>query len=275
MKHTFQSSKYVLKNFFSLLPFTVIPAFFFSLSTDEKALFLVIDKLLDGRTNEWCFTHLFRVLSFLNFVSLKSILFGILGIIAITVCGALLMAFLEKHLRIGKRTYNGIISRLNDNLASTVMYVALLVAIYELWALATAEFLFLVSRIQSPALLYTLLAVVTLAMHAVLVWLVGFIYLWLPCMQITGFRALEAIVYVNRISSSQSKLKIFSSQMFVLLLAEFIISACGYLLANNFLLFTIVTTGAFAVMIMIYCVRMEIAYFHVDHLERADIRRYY
>ena len=85
----------------------------------------------------------------------------------------------------------------------------------------------------------------------------------------------EALVYVNRISSAQSKLKIFSSQMFVLLVAEFAISVCAYFLANNFLLFTIVTTLAFTCMIMIYCVRMEIAYFHVDHLERADIKKYY
>ncbi len=275
MRHTFQSSKYVLKNFFYILPFTIIPAFFFSLSTDEKALFLIVDKLISGRVTEWCFTHLFRALSFLSFASFKSVSFGILGVIAITLCGALLMAFLEKHLRIGKRTYNGIISRLNDNLASTVVYIAVLIGVYEIWALATAGLLFFVSRITIKAVLYTLLVLVTLAMHAVLVWLIGFFYLWLPCMQITGFRSIEALVYVNRISSTHSKLKIFSSQMFVLLLAEFAISVCGYLLANNFLIFTIVTTGAFAFMIMVYCVRMEIAYFHVDHLERADVKRYY
>ena len=185
------------------------------------------------------------------------------------------MTFLEKHLRIGKRTYNGIFSRLNDNLSSTIVYVALLIGVYELWALVTATLLFLMSRLTVSTLLYVLLALVTVSMHAVLVWLVGFVYLWLPCMQITGFRALEALVYVNRISSTHSKLKIFSAQMFVLLLAELIISACGYFFAESFLVFTIVTTGAFAIMIMIYCVRMEIAYFHVDHLERADIRLYY
>lgn len=275
MKYTFQSSKYVLKNFFYILPFTIIPAFFFSLSTDEIALFEIMDKLFHGRVEAWCFTHLFRAISFLNFASFKSISFGVLGIVAMILCGALLMAFLEKHLRIGKRTYNGILSRLNDNFASTVMYLLVLIIIYELWSVATAGLLFLVSRITIPAVMYTLVTIVTLAMHAVLVWLIGFIYLWLPCMQITGFRAIEALVYVNRISSVQSKLKIFSSQMFVLLLAEFAISVCGYLLVDNFLLFTIVTTAAFAVMIMVYCVRMEIAYFHVDHLERADIKKYY
>ena len=275
MKYTFQSSKYVLKNFFYILPFTIIPAFFFSLSTDEIALFEIMDKLFHGRVEAWCFTHLFRAISFLNFASFKSISFGVLGIVAMILCGALLMAFLEKHLRIGTRTYNGILSRLNDNFASTVMYLLVLIIIYELWSVATAGLLFFVSRITIPAVMYTLVTIVTLAMHAVLVWLIGFIYLWLPCMQITGFRAIEALVYVNRISSVQSKLKIFSSQMFVLLLAEFAISVCGYFLVDNFLLFTIVTTAAFAVMIMVYCVRMEIAYFHVDHLERADIKKYY
>ena len=104
------------------------------------------------------------------------------------------MAFLEKHMRIGKCTYNGIWSRLNDNFASTIVYVLMLFAVYELWAFVSAGVLYLVTRIPLPAVMFPLLVVVGIAMHAVLLWLVGFIYLWLPCMQITGFRPIEEAI---------------------------------------------------------------------------------
>ena len=275
MKYTIQSGKYVAKNFYYIFPFAILPAFFFSLSTDEKAIFTVVEKLLSARIGVWSFKNLFRAISFLNFASLKSIAFGFIGVVAMVLCGALMMALLEKHMRIGKRTFNGVFSKLNDNLTSTIMYVLVLLALYEVWALIATTGIFLLARIPIKILAYILTCAFFVVMNALLLWTVSFFYLWLPCMQITGFRSLEALVYVNRIASAGSKLRILISQLVVLLFAELTICLCAYLLVADFVAFTIVTTVLFSIMIMIYCVRMEVAYFDVDHLERADIKKYY
>ena len=169
MKYTAQSSKYILKNFIYIFPFAVIPAFFLSIATDENALISVLRKFVYQKISEWEFYELFRAISVANFGSWQSVVFGILGIILIVVCVALMMALIEKHFRIGKRTFNGIFSKLNDNLISTAGYIFLILAIYQIWSVLLSAFLFAVSRIPYSFISYPLSALFFLGMHVVLI----------------------------------------------------------------------------------------------------------
>ena len=81
MKYTIQSSKYVAKNFFHIFLFALIPALFLSLSTAQKSMSLVMDVLFAGDLRAWDFVDLFRCISVLNFASIKSVGFGLLGVI--------------------------------------------------------------------------------------------------------------------------------------------------------------------------------------------------
>ena len=272
MKYTAQSSKYVLKNFIYLFPLAVIPALFLSLSTDKEAIFCALETVFSGKINEFHFSHLFNAISIFNFASPKSVLFGLVGVIFMVICGACIMAMLDKHMRIGKRTFTGIFSKLNDNLISTCGYVFLLLIIYELWVLATATLLYIFSRITLVWLAYTLTAIVFLAMHVLLIYAIGLIYLWLPCMQITGFRALEALRYSNHLMAPV-KWVILAKQLLILLFAEGVLSLCAMFL-NGFTTFTIITTVLYAIIIMTYCTRMMVAYFDREQIERADLRKY-
>ncbi len=273
MKYTIQSSKYVTKNFFYIFLFALIPALFLSLSTDQKSMAFVLDNLFAGTLENWNFVDLFRSISVLNFASLKSVGFGFLGVVSIVFCGALITALLEKHMRIGKRTFNGVFARLNDNLAPTFIYMLFLLLIYELWSLITAALLFFVSRIAWTALSYAFSVGVFIGMNVVLLYLIGVVYLWLPCMQITGFRAVEALIYVNRIAAP-TKGQILIGQLCVLVFSEALICVC-VALTSSFWGFTLLTTALYAIMIMVYCVRMYVVYFDVEHIERADENKYY
>ncbi len=273
MKYTVQSSKYIFKNFLYIFPFAIIPAFFVSLSTDEEAIYCVLDTFFQGKIGEFHFSHLFRAVSILNFASWEAIVFGFLGIILMVVCVAMMMALLDKHMRIGKRTYNGLFSRLNDNLLSTCGYILLLLAIYEVWSLFVSAFLFFFSKIADPFTAYFLMITFYLAMHVVLIYAIGLIYLWLPCMQITGFKAGEALYYSYHLMS-KVKWKILVGQLIAFLVAEAVIGACAVFVQDP-LVFTIVTTAFFALLTLIYCVRMMVAYFDRDNIERADLKRYF
>ena len=156
MKYTAQSGKYIFKNFFYIFPFAVLPAIFFSLSTDEQAIIVVLRAFFSGELDKWTFVELFRSISMLNFTSWQSLVFGIIGILVTVPCVALMMALLEKHMRIGKRTFNGVFSKLNDNLTSTIMYVLVLLALYEVWALIATTGIFLLARIPIKILAYIL-----------------------------------------------------------------------------------------------------------------------
>ena len=273
MKYTMQSTKYVAKNLIYILPFAIIPALFLAFSTDEGAIFKVLKAVYHGDLRKWTFGELFCAISVFNFGSWQSIVFGILGLLLIVPCVALMMALLEKHFRIGKRTFNGIWGKLNDNFLSTLWYIIVLLAIFEVWSLLLAAFLFLFSRISVAAVAYVLVVLVYLAMHVLLLYAIGTVYLWLPCMQITGFRAIEALQYSYQLTSPV-KWRLLFGQLFSLFLVEALICVCAYFIPYSGV-FWLVTAGLYSLLIMTYCVRMMVAYFDRDNIERADLNRYY
>ena len=272
MRYTKQSCTYIFKNFFYIFPLTILPAFLLSLSTDEVAIRCLIETIVGGNLSNLHFEHIFRAISVLNFGSLESVIFGLLSIIGIIVFVALLMAFLEKHMRIGKRTLNGLFSKLNDNFMSTTCVVFIFLAVYELWALLVTALLFVATCIPMTLIAYILGGIVYVLMHVVLIYAISTIYLWLPCMQITGFRLLEALGYSYQLVSS-IQWKILLGQLFFLFTTETAMALC-VVFAPSTPVFTAVTTALFVVLIMIFCVRMEIVYFDRDNIERADVKRF-
>ena len=254
MKYTIQSTKYVAKNLIYLLPFAIIPAFFLSISTDEKAIFGVLRAVYHGDLRQWSFGELFRAISVFNFGSWQAVVFGLIGLLVIVPCVALMMALLEKHFRIGKRTFNGIWGKLNDNFISTLWYIFLLLVIFELWSVLLAALLFFFSRITVAVLAYIFTSLVYLGMHVLLLYAVGTIYLWLPCMQITGFKAFEALHYSHQLITPV-KWKLMAGQLAVLLSVEVLISLCVAFIRSP-LAFLIWTTALYAILIMTFCVRM-------------------
>ncbi len=273
MRYTLQSSKYVLKNFIYIFPFAVIPALFLSFSTDEAAMISVLGKFFSGEIGAWEFSNLFRAVSVFNFASWQAITFGLVGIVAIVLCVSLMMALMEKHMRIGKRTFNGIFSKLNDNLLSTSGYTILLLVIYELWSLITAALLYFVAMIPNLVIAYSFAVIVFLSAHFALLYSINIIYLWLPCMQITGFKAAESLYYSNQLAQPV-RWHILLGQATCLFIMDALVYLC-LLFAPNPFVFTLLTTVLYAFIIMIYCVRMQIAYFDLDHIERADVKKYY
>ena len=273
MKYTARSTKYIFKNFFYLLPFVLIPAFFLALSTDKQSIECVLRCIATADFTSMHFEHLFSAISVLNFSSLSTAIFGVLAVITTIVCVSLLMAFLEKHLRIGKRTFNGLFSKLNDYLVPTLFYLAVILFIYEVWAFITATLMFVFSRITLMPLALTLMIVFFLVMNVLLIYVVGIFYLWLPCMQITGFRSLEAFQYSYQMTT-HFKWKLLAIQSLVLLFVEALTCVCAFFFAD-YILYVVCTTVLIALLMTLYCVRMEIAYFDRDNIERADVKPKY
>lgn len=273
MKYTVQSAKYVYKNFFYLFPLVILPALFLSFSTAQDSIITVLTAIGKGDISVWTFSDLFRAISVLNFGSWQAVVFGLIGIIVIVPCVALLMAMLEKHMRIGKRTFNGILGKLNDNFLSTCGYVVLLLGIYELWTLLMTAFLFLASRIPVAFLAYAFAAIIFLAFHVLLLIVVSAIYLWLPCMQITGFRVYEALQYSYHLMG-EIKGKIILVQISILLVVEGLICLCAMLIPIG-VIFHILVAAFYVILLLVFCVRMQVVYFDRDHIEREDIPKFY
>jgi hypothetical protein len=92
-------------------------------------------------------------------------------------------------------------------------------------------------------------------------------------MQITGFRAIEALQYSYQLTSPV-KWRLLFGQLFSLFSVEALICVCAYFIPYSGV-FWLVTAGLYSLLIMTYCVRMMVAYFDRDNIERADLNRYY
>ena len=273
MKYTLQTTKYILKNFFYIFPIALVPAFFLSFTIAREDMLAVWEKVIGGNAQALTFTEIFQMVSIFNFASVETIVFGLAGIVALVVCGALLMAFLDKHMRIGKRTFNGMFARLNENFLPTLGVVTLLFFIYEFWTVLTSALFLFAATLPAPVS-YIAAAIVYLGMHFVLLSVVAAIYLWLPCMQITGFKAFEALRY-SYILCEPIRWRIIITHAVFLMFAEAVIMASVILLPDSAILMCVVATIFYAVMIMQFCVRMQIAYFDREQIERADLKKYY
>ena len=198
---------------------------------------------------------------------------GIVGIAVLVVCISMLTAFLEKHMRIGKRTLNGVFSKVNDNFISTTGLIVLFLFIYEIWALVLSALWYFVTGVSNVVIAYVLLALVYLAMHFVLLYAMSLFYLWMPCVQITGFTAFDALTYSYHLLAP-IQLRIVLAQLGVLLACEGIIGATIVLLQGNTAGF-MVATVLYTMIILIYSIRMLVVYFDRAQLDRADLKKYY
>ena len=272
MRYTIQSIKYVFKNFFYIFPLALLPALFLSFSLDKDAISRVLTSYFTGEPSA-SVPDIFRAVSIFNFRSLKAFFAGLAGVVLMVLCTALIFAFVEKHMRIGKRTFSGIFSKLNDNLISTCGICLLYVLLYEVWALITSALLFLVMIPETVGVVYVLSVIVFFGMHFVLLYIVSIFYLWLPCLQITGFRAFEALRYSYQLVSPVKKNIVFG-QWISVTLAEVLLGLCSLFVPGRVAGFALATVS-YALMTAIFCVRMQVVYFDRAQLERADLKRYY
>jgi hypothetical protein len=273
MKYTLKTMQYNAKNFFYVFPLVIVPAFVLAFTLAREDIFAIVEKIQSGAFADISFKEIFQAVSIFNFATWETIIAGTLGVIALVVFGSLLMAFTDKHMRFGKRTFNGLFGKLNDNLLSTFGFTMLLFFIYELWTILLAAGLKICLQ-ADITLMLIVVPLLVLAMHLLLTYAISFVYLWLPCMQITGFRPFEALRYAF-ILCEPIQWRIVLSQAISLLLAEAAITLVTLYVPGTPIVSIAVATVCYALVILQFCVRMQIVYFDREQIERADLKKYY
>lgn len=107
MRTVFGSWKYIFKNIWFLLPFAIVPAVFMALSLDYQCISKVWGDFFTGDPRAE-FLDLFHAWSFLRVDSVLGLVYSLLAIVAAIFFLSLLLACVEKHMRLGKRTLSGI-----------------------------------------------------------------------------------------------------------------------------------------------------------------------
>lgn len=149
----------------------------------------------------------------------------------------------------------------------------LFAAIYELWALITSALLLCVTFIASKTVIYAVSAAVWIGMHIALLSVISLFYLWLPCLQITGFKSFEALSYSYQLASGAKRTFVWE-QFLSMAVSEILFGAVSIFVPWGWLKL-VLNTAVFAGLILLFVTRMQVAYFDRAQLERADLRKYY
>lgn len=272
MKYTAKSLNYIFRNLGWLVLFGLFPAVFLAYSIDTVTISALLRDYFSGRPYA-SFSDIFHSVSIFNFRSVSATFADILGVLLAVACVAMMMAFMEKHMRIGKKTWNGLFSKLNDNLLSTFGIAVLFAAIYELWAVITSALLLCVTFIASKTVIYAVSAAVWIGMHIALLSVISLFYLWLPCLQITGFKSFEALSYSYQLASGVKRTFVWE-QFLSMAVSEILFGAVSIFVPWGWLKL-VLNTAVFAGLILLFVTRMQVAYFDRAQLERADLRKYY
>ena len=272
MKYTSKSLKYVFGNLGYLVLFGLFPAVFLAYSLDTATVGAILKDYFSGSPYAG-FSDIFHAVSIFNFHSVSATLADILGFALVVACVAMMMAYMEKHMRIGKKTWNGLFSKLNDNLLSTLGIAVLFSALYELWALITSALLLCATYIGSKTVIYITSVIIWCVTEIALLYVVSVFYLWLPCVQITGFRAFEALSYSYQLVSGV-KWTIVWEQFLSMTVSEILFGVICIFVPWAWLRLLLISV-VFAGLILVFVTRMQVAYFDRAQLERADLKKYY
>lgn len=272
MKYTSKSLKYVFANFGYLVLFGLFPAVFLAYSLDTATVGAILRDYFTGSPYA-SFSDIFHAVSIFNFHSVSATIADVLGVILAVACVAMMMAFMEKHMRIGKKTWTGLFSKLNDNLLSTLGITLLFACLYELWALITSALLLCVSFFGSKTVIYIISVIVWFGTQIALLFVVSLFYLWLPGLQITGFRSFEALSYSYQLATGVKR-TIVREQFVSMTIAEILIGIICVFVPWTWLKL-VLNSAVFAGQILLFVTRMQVVYFDRAQLERADEKHYY
>ncbi len=272
MRIVFGNWKYIFKNILFILPYAVLPGIFLALSLDWAAIGEVVVKIFSG-DYKISFFVLFRTWSLIRVDSWLGVLYGVFLIASVAVFMALMLCLVEKHMRIGKRTFSGAFKQLGNNLLTTFSITLIYIVLYELWALVTSAILYSIgSVLDSRTGAYLLMVVAMILLVFVLVYCASVFYLWYPCLQNTGFSYYDGFRY-----SYQLLLNIRIPLLFALALmytlSGVVVGVCAAFLPTGAC--CAVCTVLFGFLFLDFWIRMETVYFTADRLDREDLKRGY
>ncbi len=270
MRDLFGSWKYIFKNLWFVLPFAIVPAIFLALSLDYTSIAAFTRGFFTGDPR-FGFVECFRIWSFIRIDSWLGGLYSVLAFLCVVFFSAFMLAFVEKHMRIGRRTFSGVYPAFLNVLFSSFLITLFYTALYEVWVVVLSAVLFVVSAFKTTALVYVFSVIVFLLFTYALLFLVTLAYLWLPCRQMTGFGAYDALIYSYRLAVGE-RWSLILSYLVSYIGALFALGGASFLSA---LAFRAVAIVVYILLFLSFLIRMEVTYFKADKLDREDILHTY
>ena len=265
------SFSYVFKNFIFIFLFSLLSSYFLAfVQRGDRSASLIAGLFADGES-----VGFGEVFSFLSVFSADGWAFSLTAVVLLAILLPMLTGFIERHMRLGVRSLKGMLSRFNYNFIACFRLLVIFLALYELWALLASGFIYLIVVLFN-GILRGILAAVCFALAVVLAcWIFSAVLLWLPVLQITGYRFVDAFVYEYQLYSGR-RIRIFLSVLVPWA------AACACMILSAFFVWPVSSVLDFIVrelllllLILYYVVLMYVVYFSASGEERADLAKRY
>jgi hypothetical protein len=193
MKYTKDTLKYLKNNILLLLPCYVIAVVCLTALINFEAYQTIAQSISKGSVSD-SFLEWLRFFTLFNPENVFKIIAGIVAYVILILDLAFIHSLIDNHVRFGSRSIRSIASSFNINVVNSFIFTILaicfhficgiiLAAIMKTCELIPLNYSYIFGLILSAILMIVIFFVCSLFM------------LWLPCVEITGFRKYEALNY--------------------------------------------------------------------------------
>jgi hypothetical protein len=268
MKYAKDTLKYFKGNPL-LLPCFLIAAACAALLVDVSAYQTIANSIDGGRISD-SFCAWFNFFVLFNPQNALSIILGVVAYIVLILDLTLIQSLIDNHVRFGSRSLKSVASGFNINIVNGLMFSVFTIIIHLLSGVVMAAIMKTCELI--PVAYSYVIGIIVIAILAIFILFVCSLFLlWLPCVEITGFKKYEALAYSYALAR-QRIWKIF----FSFAVPVFII--VGASVAIGMLCIPVVTYTVVPLLIgalLVYTsVLSYMAYVDAEGIEREDIKKF-
>lgn len=268
MKYISETFKYFKSNL-AILPAIIVAAIAFATMFDYNAFANVTASYSGGYLSS---SYTAWLLFFLpvNTESWITIILSILGYLLLIADLSFIQSMVDKHVRFGTKSFRSVMSSFTVNLTYGLMLIVLFAVISSITAFIFAAVMKTFSMFSTPYIFICGISVCAVICLAELFALCHFA-LWLPCLEVTGFKVLEALSYSYSLARPV-RWKIFLSVIIPIIVigaAWCILALTGYAWVAR-----VVASAICACAFIFVSTACYLIYVDKEGIEREDLKKF-
>lgn len=271
MRYFKMTLKYLFRNFIFIFFFAVIPSYFYAKSCNLENLTAVVLSVMQGRFN----LDFFQLFSFFSLFDISRWYFALIAFALTVIFMAMLLSLMDKHMRVGTRSFKDLFQRMDYNIGSTLYILSLAFICYELWALVSAGFISLVVMVITNGIARCIICLLfTIVIMVALCYIISKFLLWLPCRHITGYGFLDSLSYSSQLNANK-KGGLFLSVLvpyFLCVILQCVVIVLSIYFELGRLPFLFIEL-IYLFVFLYFNVLMYVAFFDANGEERMDLKR--
>lgn len=257
------STKYIIKNFFKLLVFTIVPSIALAFTGSVSTILTFFFNYKTKTNTVW---NIYRNFTF---IGSRNWLLGVLAIILISFFLSLLLGAIDRHMKIGKFSFARPFSNLNETVLVVTPVVVVFILLLELVAFVNSSFVFLFAKMPTvPSVILSIL--ITLVFYSAVFIVFAQFMLLIPSQTVAGYPILDACIYSTRMISGKCRI-VYLDFLALALIAIGVSTLFVGLLPELKILQFVIDTILYNILLMYLIVYPMVAYFELSSEPRRDL----